>query len=49
MNILAGAVDEIGGQPFGTLVVSLPEPSLAPALAFIAARGLSAEVLGHVR
>jgi D-methionine transport system ATP-binding protein len=49
VNILAGAVDEIAGKPFGTLVVSLPEPSLAPALAFIAARGLSAEVLGHVR
>jgi D-methionine transport system ATP-binding protein len=49
VNILAGAVDEIAGKPFGTLVVSLPEASLAPALAFIAARGLSAEVLGHVR
>ena len=50
VNILSGAVDEIAGRPFGTLVVGLPsEPaSLEPALRFVHARGLDTEVLGHV-
>ncbi|HEX2553899.1 MAG TPA: methionine ABC transporter ATP-binding protein [Microvirga sp.] len=47
-TILAGAVDEIAGRPFGTLVVGIPEGSLGAALAFLAPYGLDAEVLGHV-
>ena len=50
VNILGGAVDEIAGRPFGTLVVSFPadEARLAQVRAFLAERGLSTEVLGHV-
>ena len=50
VNILSGTVDEIAGRPFGTLVVGLPnEPAkLAAALAFLRARELDTEVLGHV-
>ncbi len=50
LNILSGSVDEIAGRPFGTLVVSLPnEPAtLDAALAFLAARALDTEVIGHV-
>jgi D-methionine transport system ATP-binding protein len=47
-TILAGAVDEIAGRPFGTLVVGIPQASLQPALAFLAHYGLDTEVLGHV-
>ena len=47
-TILAGAVDEIAGRPFGTLVVGIPGASLDPALAFLACYGLDTEVLGHV-
>jgi D-methionine transport system ATP-binding protein len=47
-NILSGSVDEIAGQPFGTLVIGLPQPSLSPALAFLKQHGLDTEVLGHV-
>jgi D-methionine transport system ATP-binding protein len=46
-TILAGAVDEIAGRPFGTLVVGIPEASLQPALAFLGRYGLDTEVLGH--
>ncbi|MDQ0326082.1 D-methionine transport system ATP-binding protein [Rhodopseudomonas julia] len=49
VNILAGAVDEIAGKPFGTLVVALDQAALAPAQALIEERGLTSEVLGYVR
>lgn len=49
VNIMAGAVDEIDGRPFGTLVVTLPTASLAEAEARLRAKGLDTEVLGHVR
>jgi D-methionine transport system ATP-binding protein len=47
-NILAGAVDEIAGRPFGTLVVGIPQASLQPALGLLTHYGLDTEVLGHV-
>jgi D-methionine transport system ATP-binding protein len=47
-TILAGAVDEIAGRPFGTLVVGIPEASLASALTFLGHYGLDTEVLGHL-
>lgn len=48
-NILAGTVDEIGGRPFGVLVVSVPSGAeTAQALGFLARHALDAEVLGHV-
>ncbi len=49
-NILGGAVDEIAGRPFGTLVVSFSadEARLAQVRGFLAERGLSTEVLGYV-
>lgn len=49
VNILAGAVDEIAGKPFGTLVVAIDQAALAPAQALIEERGLTSEVLGYVR
>ena len=50
VNILSGSIDEIGGRPFGILVVSLAADPAAVerALAFLAERGLDAEVIGHV-
>jgi D-methionine transport system ATP-binding protein len=50
VNILAGTVDEIAGQPYGTLVVGIPAASagIAKALAYLAARDLDAEVIGHL-
>ncbi|WP_425294805.1 methionine ABC transporter ATP-binding protein [Neomesorhizobium albiziae] len=50
VNILAGAIDEIGGRPFGSLVVSIAgdAATLAKAQNHLAAHGLQAEVLGHV-
>ena len=47
-NILAGSVDEIAGRPWGTLVIGVPEPSLAGTLDFLKQYGLDTEVLGHV-
>jgi D-methionine transport system ATP-binding protein len=51
VNILAGAVDEIAGRPFGMLVVSLraDEAKIAAARQFLADHGLSSEVVGYVR
>jgi D-methionine transport system ATP-binding protein len=51
VNILAGAVDEIAGRPFGMLVVSLraDDPKIAEARQFLANHGLSSEVVGYVR
>lgn len=50
LNILSGAVDEIAGRPFGTLVVSLAggPDATARARSFLQARGLDTEVIGHV-
>jgi D-methionine transport system ATP-binding protein len=51
VNILAGAVDEIAGRPFGMLVVSLraDEVKITEARQFLANHGLSSEVVGYVR
>ncbi|WP_416362511.1 methionine ABC transporter ATP-binding protein [Phyllobacterium sp. 0TCS1.6A] len=51
VNIMAGAVDEIAGRPFGLLVVSLlaDAEKLREARAFLLEHGLASEVLGYVR
>ncbi|MGQ4273875.1 methionine ABC transporter ATP-binding protein [Terrihabitans sp. B22-R8] len=51
VNILSGQVDEIGGRPFGTLVVSLPTDPERDGRFLTALRdlGLAAEVIGYVR
>ena len=48
--ILAGTVDEIGGHPFGTLVVALsPGPEVvARAQAFLSAAAIAADLLGYL-
>jgi D-methionine transport system ATP-binding protein len=50
VNIVAGRIDSIGGEPFGALIVSLPsdEPSRSAALASLAQLHLQAEVVGYV-
>ena len=50
VNILAGAIEEIAGEPFGTLVVAYPAAPevLARAERFYAGTGLATEVLGYV-
>lgn len=50
VNILAGAIEEIAGEPFGTLVVAYPAApeTLARANRFYAETGLATEVLGYV-
>ncbi|MCP8894781.1 methionine ABC transporter ATP-binding protein [Shinella daejeonensis] len=50
VNILAGAIEEIAGEPFGTLVVAYPATPgvLDRAARFYAETGLSTEVLGYV-
>jgi len=50
VNILAGAIEEIAGEPFGTLVVAYPATSevIARAERFYAETGLATEVLGYV-
>ena len=49
LNIMAGSIDEIAGEPFGSLVVAYPATAdvLARAEAFYAATGLTTEVLGY--
>ena len=49
VNILAGAIDEIAGEPFGSLVVSYPaDPStLEKAQRFYRETGLATEVIGY--
>ncbi len=49
VNILAGAIDEIAGEPFGSLVVSYPaDPAtLERANDFYKQTGLATEVLGY--
>lgn len=51
VNIMAGAVDEIAGRPFGMLVVSLlaDAAKIDQARQFLAEHGLSSEVVGYVR
>ncbi len=50
VNILAGAIEEIAGEPFGTLVVAYPATPevLDRASRFYAETGLATEVLGYV-
>ena len=50
VNILAGSIEEIAGEPFGTLVVAYPATPevIERADRFYAATGLSTEVLGYV-
>ena len=50
VNILAGAIEEIGGEPFGSLVVSYSaDPAVVErANRFYAETGLATEVLGYV-
>lgn len=49
VNILAGTIEEISGEPYGSLVVSYPasDEFLARANQFFAQTGLSTEVLGY--
>ena len=49
-NILSGTVDEIGGEPFGSLIVALPPgPDMAArAGAFLQARNLAVDPVGHL-
>ncbi len=50
VNILAGSIEEIAGEPFGSLVVSYPATPeiLERASRFYAQTGLATEVLGYV-
>jgi D-methionine transport system ATP-binding protein len=50
VNILAGSIEEIAGEPYGSLVVAYPaEPAVVErANRFYAESGLSTEVLGYV-
>lgn len=49
VNILAGAIDEIAGEPYGSLVISYPADTgtLERANGFYQTTGLSTEVLGY--
>nr|WP_319248824.1 methionine ABC transporter ATP-binding protein [uncultured Celeribacter sp.] len=49
VNILAGAVEEIGIHPFGNLLVSLDASRGAEARAYLERHNLLTEVLGYVR
>lgn len=48
VNILAGAIEEIGDQPFGSLIVGLPAGRLDESRRFLEDHGLMTEVLGYV-
>jgi len=48
VNILAGAVEEIGTQPFGNLLISLDADKGVDARAYLEQHGLLTEVLGYV-
>lgn len=50
VNILAGRIDAIAGQPFGSLLVSVPSraPESDAVLGALKSLGLKAEVIGHV-
>ncbi|MDB6176250.1 methionine ABC transporter ATP-binding protein [Paracoccus sp. Z330] len=49
VNILAGAIEEIGPHPFGNLLISLDADRGAEARAYLERHGLLTEVLGYVR
>ena len=48
VNILAGAIEEIGPHPFGSLIVAVPAERGAESRGFLESHGLLTEVLGHV-
>ncbi len=48
VNILAGAVEEIGTRPFGSLIVGLPAARAAESRQFLEGYGLMTEELGYV-
>ncbi|MTH78590.1 methionine ABC transporter ATP-binding protein [Paracoccus aestuariivivens] len=48
VNILAGAIEEIGDKPFGSLIVGLPMGRLDESRRFLEQHGLLTEVLGYV-
>ena len=48
VNILAGAIEEIGTRPFGSLIVGLPAAWLDESRRFLEDHGLMTEVLGYV-
>ncbi|MDS9467637.1 methionine ABC transporter ATP-binding protein [Paracoccus sp. MBLB3053] len=48
VNILAGAIEEIGDRPFGSLIVGLPCERLEESRHFLEEHGLLTEVLGYV-
>ncbi|MDT1061838.1 methionine ABC transporter ATP-binding protein [Paracoccus sp. CPCC 101403] len=48
VNILAGAIEEIGAQPFGSLIVGIPAGRLEESRRFLEEHGLVTEVLGYV-
>jgi len=50
VNILAGRIDAIAGQPFGSLLVSVPSraPESDAVLGALKSLGLKAEVIGYV-
>jgi D-methionine transport system ATP-binding protein len=50
LNIVGGAIERIGGEPVGTLVVQLTAPAAvrAQALAYLASVGVRVDVLGYV-
>ncbi len=49
VNILAGAIEEIGTRPFGNLLISVDAAQGADARAYLERHGLLTEVLGYVR
>lgn len=48
VNILAGAIEEIGTQPFGNLLISFDADKGVQARAYLEQHGLLTEVLGYV-
>ncbi|RAI44119.1 methionine ABC transporter ATP-binding protein [Rhodoplanes roseus] len=50
VNIMAGRIDEIGGAPFGNMVIAVParDDIVSAVVNLVRANGLSIEVLGHV-
>ncbi|WP_172329649.1 methionine ABC transporter ATP-binding protein [Mangrovicoccus sp. HB161399] len=48
VNILAGAIEEIGARPFGNLLISVPADRGAEARAYLESNQQRTEVLGYV-
>ncbi|HEY0212221.1 MAG TPA: ATP-binding cassette domain-containing protein [Paenirhodobacter sp.] len=48
VNILAGAIEEVGPHPFGNLIISLEAARAEEARAYLERHGLTTEVLGYV-